>query len=163
MYSRPYDAEYQKNSNFLEIATYDGNTAYAIASNLPQGSKVITIDLPEVTQQNAKFHYDNHLVHNPSRSNKKHLNLLNVQQVYSDSTKLDFSGFYFNIAFIDGGHDFVTVKSDTFNILNNIKSSGVIMWHDYDVECEIGDLLHHLPKDYLICHIEGSRLAYLKV
>ena len=85
------------NSNFLEIGTYDGNTAHAIASNLPQGSKVITIDLPEVTEQNAKFQYDNHLVHNPSRSNKKHLNLLNVQQVYSDSTKLDFSGFDFNI------------------------------------------------------------------
>jgi len=151
------------NSNFLEIGTYDGNTAYTIASNLPNGSKVITIDLPEGTVQEARFGYDNYLIHNPSRAQKKHLLLSNVQQVYSDSTMLDFSGFDFNIAFIDGGHDFITVKSDTFNILNNIKSPGVIIWHDYDVECEIGDLLHHLAKDYLICHIEGTRLTYLKV
>lgn len=149
--------------NFLEIGTYDGNTAFNVASNLPYGSEVITIDLPELTDENAKFSYDNYLVHNPQRSNKKHLHLDNVKQVYSDSKKLNFSEFKFKVAFIDGGHDFETVKSDTVNCINNIQSPGVIIWHDYDVECEIGDLLHFMASDYRICHIEGTRLAYLKI
>jgi predicted O-methyltransferase YrrM len=150
-------------SNFLEIGTYDGNTAFAIANNLPEGSIVITIDLPEDTSHAAIFDYDNFLVHNQNRAQKKHLTLKNVKQIYMDSTKVDFSEFNFNIAFIDGGHDFATVRSDTSNVLSYIKSPGIILWHDYDVECEIGDLLHHLAKDASVMHIEGTRLAYLKV
>jgi hypothetical protein len=153
----------KKGQNFLEIGTYDGNTAFNVASNLPIGSQVITIDLPELTDQNVKEPYDNYLVHNPKRSNKKHLHLKNVKQIYSDSTKLDFSKFKFSVAFIDGGHDFETVKSDTVNCLNNISTPGIIIWHDYDVECEIGDLLHYMANYYSICQIEGTRLAFLKV
>jgi len=44
-----------------------------------------------------------------------------------------------------------------------ILKAGVVIWHDYDVEYELVDVLHHLAKNYLICHIDGTRLAYLKV
>ena len=100
--------------NFLEIGTFDGNTA------------------------------------------------LNVEQIYHDSTTFDFSKLSFHGAFIDGGHDYETVKSDTLNVLKYIQRPGIIFWHDYDVECEIGDLLHALAKDYPIQWIEGTRLAFLK-
>lgn len=150
-------------SSFLEIGTYDGNTSFNVAKNIPKGCKVITIDLPDVTNKIVKFEYDNFLINNPARSQKKHLKLENVQQIYSDSRELDFSQFKFNVAFIDGGHDFETVKSDTVNVLENIQHPGLIIWHDYDVECERGDLLHHMAKHHKIYHIDETRLAFTKI
>ena len=149
--------------NFLEIGTFDGNTALNVAINIPEESKLITIDLPENTSIKAKFNYDNLLIEDENRSKKKHLNLKNVEQIYHDSTTLDFSKLTFSAAFIDGGHDYKTVKTDTSNVLKYIKRPGIILWHDYDVECEIGDLLHELAKEYSIKWIKETRLAFLKI
>ena len=149
--------------NFLEIGTFDGNTTLNVAQNIPDKCKVITIDLPEKTSKTPKFVYDNLLVKSKDRSKKKHLHLKNVEQIYHDSTTYDFSKLLFNIAFIDGGHDYETVKSDTFNVLKYIQRPGIVMWHDYDVESEIGDLLHELVKEYPIKWIKQTRLAFLKI
>jgi hypothetical protein len=149
--------------NFLEIGTYDGNTALNVSQNIDITSNVFTIDLPEDTLVQGRFSYDNYLIKNNNRQNKKHLLQKNVSQIYHDSTTLDFSNINFNAAFIDGGHDYETVKSDTNNVLKYIKKPGFILWHDYDIECEIGDLLHSLTKEYPIQSIEGTRLAYLKL
>ncbi len=149
--------------NFLEIGTFDGNTALNVAVNIPIESKVITIDLPEDNVLGAKFAYDNLLIGSESRKKKKHLKLKNVEQIYHDSTTLDFSKFDFHAAFIDGGHDYQTVKMDTLNVIGNIKRPGIIFWHDYDVECEIGDLLHDYATQYPIQWIKETRLAFLRL
>lgn len=153
----------QANMNFLEIGTYDGNTALNVGLNIDSTSKVITVDLPEVTDHVSSYSIDDYLIQNENRKLKKHLHLENTEQIYCDSTLLDFSQLTFNGAFIDGGHDFETVRSDTLNVLNFIKKPAFILWHDYDVECELGDLLHHLAKDYPIQWIEKTRLAFLKL
>jgi predicted O-methyltransferase YrrM len=56
--------------NFLEIGAFDGNTALNIAKNIPEESKLITIDLPENTSIKAKFNYDNLLIEDENRSKK---------------------------------------------------------------------------------------------
>jgi hypothetical protein len=76
---------------------------------------------------------------------------------------VDFKNFSFNGAFIDGAHDYVTVKSDSQNVLRHIKRPGFVLWHDYDVECAVGDVLHELAKEYPIRWIDGTRLAFLEV
>jgi hypothetical protein len=48
-------------------------------------------------------------------------------------------------------------------VLRHIKRPGFILWHDYDVECDIGDLLHALAKTHPIKWIEGTRMAFLAV
>ena len=149
--------------NFLEIGTYDGNTALNCAINLNEGSKVLTIDLPENADANNQLLYDNFLINNPKRALKKCAHIPNVQQIYANSTEVDFGKLDFNLAFIDGGHDYITVKSDSENVLKNIKSPGVILWHDYDVENPVGDLIHELSPKYPIFKIKGTRLCILKV
>jgi hypothetical protein len=147
--------------NFLEIGTYDGNTALNVAINLSEGSKIFTIDLPYEDSSTASFAYDDALVRNPQRQKKKHLAMDNVTQIFADSTKFDFSEIDFHGAFIDGGHDFETVKADTINVLTNIQRPGFVIWHDYEVECEIGDVLHALIPQYKVKHIEGTRMGFL--
>jgi len=149
--------------NFLEIGTYDGNTALNCAINLSEHSKFITVDLPEGADQSSQLEYDAHLINNPKRMVKRCSGLSNVQQIYEDSTRLDFSELDFNMAFIDGGHDYQTVKSDSLNVLQYIKSPGVVLWHDYDVECPVGDCLHELAAQYDICKIKGTRICMARV
>lgn len=150
--------------NFLEIGTFDGNTALNVAVNLPPGSTVITIDLPEdATAKPTGLKYDEYLVTHASRAQKRHLGQPNVRQVYQDSTEVDFTQFRFSGAFIDGAHDYATVKSDTENVLRNIKRPGFVLWHDYDVECDIGDVLHELAKKHPVRWIAGTRLALLEI
>jgi hypothetical protein len=149
--------------NFLEIGTFDGNMARNIASNIGENSKVITIDLPEASDANNVLMFDNELILSERRKNKKHLDLTNIEQVYGDSTKLDFSAFDFHGAFIDGGHDLETVRSDTINVLNNIKTPGFIVWHDYEMESDIDDLISSLLNSYDVCYVEGTRMAVLEL
>ena len=146
--------------NFLEIGTFDGNTALNCALNLNQNSKFITIDLPEnAIPTSEHLVYDADLIKNEQRSNKKSENLDNVVQIYSDSTKFDFSKLDFKIAFIDGGHDYNTVKLDTQNVMNNINKNGIVLWHDYDVVNPVGDFLHSISNEYKIYRIQGTRIA----
>ena len=149
--------------NFLEIGTFDGNMACNIASNIGKKSKVITLDLPEESDANNVLEFDNELIVSNRRKQKKHLNFSNVEQIYGDSTKLDFSVFDFHGAFIDGGHDLETVRLDTLNVLNNIQTPGFIAWHDYEMESDIGNLISSLLDSCDVCYVEGTRMAVLEL
>jgi predicted O-methyltransferase YrrM len=149
----------------LEIGTFDGNTALNASLNLPAGSTFYTIDLPEDATSVASetLQYDTALVFSSVRKEKKHLSQPNVVQIYSDSRNFDFSSIAFNFAFIDGAHDYATVKLDTANVLRHIRKPGCILWHDYDVENDVGLLLHELSGQYGIKWIEGTRMGFLDV
>lgn len=150
--------------NFLEIGTFDGNTALNCSLNLNPNSKFITIDLPEnAIPTSDHLLYDADLIKMKKRSNKKSYNLQNVVQIYSDSTKFDFSTVNFKVAFIDGGHDYNTVKSDTENVIKNIANDGIILWHDYDIVNPVGDYLHEISNRYKIHKIRGTRIAICKL
>ena len=67
------------------------------------------------------------------------------------------------MAFIDGAHDYLTVKSDTENILRNITKPGYIFWHDYDVTNEVGKYLINISGEFNINWIKNTRLCYLHI
>jgi predicted O-methyltransferase YrrM len=148
--------------NFLEIGTFDGNTALNICHNLPEESKLYTIDLPdEVFSPAGELDYDAMLIESARRKNKKHLGCRNVEQIYADSTKFDFSSIKFNGAFIDGGHAFHIVKSDSEKIIESIQRPGFILWHDYGPTDDVGVLIHQLRKDFDVRIISGTHLCFL--
>lgn len=149
--------------NFLEIGTFDGNLTRNISINLDSNSKIITIDLPEDSDPKNLLDSDDSLIEMDRRKKKKHLGLSNVEQVYGDSTKIDFSRFDFNGAFIDGGHDFETVRLDTINILKNINKPGFIAWHDYAMETDVEEVISSLYYDYDICYVEGTNMVVLEL
>ena len=53
-----------------------------------------------------------------------------------------------DFAFIDGGHDYNTVKSDTINVIQHIKKPGWIFWHDYDVINDFGKYLTEISNKF---------------
>jgi hypothetical protein len=58
-----------------------------------------------------------------------------IRTIIGDSVTFDFSAWKRSIdfLFIDGGHDFLTVKADTENALKMVvlEKPACIMWHDY--------------------------------
>tara|TARA_B100000795_G_scaffold23022_1_gene15457 strand:+ start:801 stop:1553 length:753 start_codon:yes stop_codon:yes gene_type:complete len=153
-----------ENENVLEIGTFDGKTTINCANNI-KNSRVYTLDLPEnengkmLDRKEEYLEYDKSLINSKIRSNKKFEKFNNIEQIYADSTIYDFSKINFSLAFIDGGHDYNTVKSDTENCMKHIKKPGIILWHDYDVTNPVGIYLRSISKDIKIYWIDNTRMC----
>ena len=150
--------------NFLEIGTFEGITSLNCSLNA-NNSKVYTLDLPlghslDELQDKEYLDYDKDLINSDKRRSEILKNISNVIQLYGDSTKYDFSKTDYSMAFIDGGHDYQTVKSDTENILKYINKPGSVFWHDYDVTNEVGEYLQEISVEYDIKWIKNTRLCY---
>lgn len=153
--------------NVLEIGTFEGITSLNCSLNA-NNSKVYTLDLPldhslDELQDKEYLDYDKDLIISDNRRSDILNNISNVSQLYGDSTKFDFSKFEFSMAFIDGGHDYKTVRSDTENILKYINKPGTVFWHDYDVTNDVGRYLLNIADVHDIKWIKNTRLCYLKV
>ena len=153
--------------NVLEIGTFEGITLLNCSLNAKY-SKVYTLDLPldhslDELHDKEYLDYDKDLINSNKRRSEILINISNVIQLYGDSTKYDFSTINYSMAFIDGGHDYQTVKSDTENILKYINKPGSVFWHDYDVTNAVGQYLLNISDEYNIKWIKNTRLCYLKV
>ena len=153
--------------NFLEIGTFEGITSLNCSLNA-NNSKVYTLDLPldhslSELQDKEYLDFDKDLINSDNRRSDIIKDISNVIQLYGDSTKYDFSKTDYSMAFIDGGHDYQTVKSDTENILKYINKPGSVFWHDYDVTNDVGHYLLNISDEYDIKWIKNTRLCYLKV
>ena len=149
--------------NILEIGTFDGKTTINLARNTK--NIVYTLDLPLDMNENL-FNYndfDKNLIKNRDSSKNELNNFNNIKSIYCDSTKFDFSSIDYSVAFIDGGHDYKTVKSDTKNIIETIKKPGIILWHDYDVTNDVGKCLIDFANTIKINWIRNTRMCISKV
>jgi predicted O-methyltransferase YrrM len=66
-----------------------------------------------------------------------------------------------DIVFVDAGHTYAYIKSDTENALKMVRPGGVVLWHDYmqvlhpDVTRYLYELSHH----HEIYHLRSTNLA----
>jgi hypothetical protein len=121
----------------LEIGTYDGRSALAIASNVNSQARVVTMNLPP---DYLREHPDESAVVDVQLSAKvksgerwlgRHESH-RIKQIFADSLEFDFASIgHPQFVFIDGAHDRHSVESDTDNALRVIdRQKGVIVWHD---------------------------------
>lgn len=110
-----------KPTNILEIGTFDGNTTLQMAANA-SNALVHTIDLPKGTIETHLpiLNEDLKFVTDQQKNTRRYLESIeskNIMQHFGDSTAYDFSKFTTNgpidFCFIDGGHSYECVKSDT--------------------------------------------------
>lgn len=84
-----------------------------------------------------------------------------IIQLWGDSTNFDYSPFTgtFDFVFIDAGHDYESVKSDTENALRILSSQGVIVWHDFPSALGVRRYLVEFAKEHRVFRIRDTRLA----
>ena len=110
---------------YLEIGTWRGESIVNVAK---EAKHCTSINLSP--QDIVKLGYDKEYAELHSCLIK---NATNITQIYANSLKFDFNSLNkkFDLIFVDGDHNYETVKSDSakvFNLLRNDDS--VIVWHD---------------------------------
>src|SRR3989344_2419944 len=111
----------------LEIGTFKGRTTVNLAKNTSPKTRIYTLNLP---QEKCDFQVGKWFKDTPYA--KK------IKQIFHDSKTFDFSTLpKMDFIFVDGGHDYSTVKKDTQSALNILDSGGTIVWHDVDI-CHLG-------------------------
>jgi predicted O-methyltransferase YrrM len=150
----------------LEIGTYDGNTALNLAANLSGDGRVTTVDLP--TDWDRKFVYDvpdDYWNVTDRRSvGAQYRNSpyqARIRQVFGDSAGVDWKELNppFDMVFIDGCHYSEYVRVDTRNAVANIRTGGVIVWHDYGDMKDVSRVVDEIARDVTAYAIRGTRLA----
>ena len=151
----------------LEFGTYDGLTTLHLAMNSPAEARILTLDLhPDdpIRQQNTEDTFYTrgitvgaHFCGKPEGRK--------IQQVYGDTTKFDHTPYQKQVDFIfvDAGHAYDLVRSDSQKALEMVSPGGVIFWHDYHYthdgvytclnELASSVTLRNVPDTTLICHI----------
>ncbi len=108
------DVQKKNPKSFFEIGVFHGVTARNVCDLMYKNHKFdfkyIGIDLLKKYRQNVEIITGN------TNEELKNLNLKNIEYI-----------------FIDGGHDFETVKNDLYFCSKFLKSGGTILCDDYDL------------------------------
>ena len=122
----------------LEIGTARGGGTCAIAMQLKNGNRVVTVGPPEEWIDPKKRPgglTDRRFFDNlPGRFAWDGTPFVSrIDPIKADSRTLDYSRFgcKFDFVFIDGSHSYEAVKADTERVLPFVAEGGVIAWHDY--------------------------------
>jgi hypothetical protein len=165
--------------SILEIGTFQGFTTKLFAMN-SMAKIIYSVDLPFKEEKiivNPKLdvvltdgdYNDNYLRDVQNQSGALYLEGLQPEQINvvrlikQDSTNINFSDAFGNIdlCFIDGGHHYDIVKSDTENALS-VMRKGIIVWHDFSstIHSDVTRYLSERSINNCIFHVSGSLCAF---
>lgn len=155
-----YITKVTKPAKIFEIGTYLGRTTLLFAANSPPNCQVFTLDLPK---DQIEPSYYNSIGSAWIKSPQK----VKIKRLIGNSRNFDFKKWrgQCDIIYIDGGHDFETVLSDSKNALSMCKSGGFIIWDDYwhaFPASGVTRCVRQLAKRYQVKHIKGTQLAAMK-
>lgn len=159
----------------FEIGTYNGLSTLQLALNAPHAT-VFTLDIAPDSLEAVTLdigEIDRHLARKTGAFafavGCKFANTTasaRIRQLWGNSTTFDFSPYAgsCNLVFIDAGHTYNYVMSDTRRALSLLdpRREGVILWHDYDqvLHPDVTRCLCDLAAEGLkICHLRNTNLA----
>ena len=163
--------------NIFEFETCSGKNTMLMALNSKENSKIISLTLNQ--NQSKKLSLDK------NDNNISHRNIVNesnyekflfsgkeiekkIEVIFIDSREFDTKRYLnkFDLIFIDGGHTYSVVKSDTKKAFEMISDRGIIIWHDYVVGKEsckdICKLINKIEKEKKIFHIKNTSMCYFR-
>lgn len=145
----------------FEFGTYDGRTTWHLARNAGPKATIWTMDLP--LDHPARMKASGKHVGEQFRGTPEGRQ---ITQLLQDSRDFDCTSFEQTIdfCFIDAGHTYQNVCSDTQNALKMVRPGGMIFWHDYSrwwrgVQC----CLDELSSTHPIFRLENTSLAALQL
>ena len=163
--------------NIFEFGTCSGKNTMLMALNSKENSKIISLTLNQ--NQSKKLSLDK------NDNNISHRNIVNesnyekflfsgkeiekkIKVIFIDSREFDTKRYLnkFDLIFIDGGHTYSVVKSDTEKAFEMISDTGIIIWHDYVIGKEsckdICKLINKIEKEKKIFHIKNTSMCYFR-
>jgi hypothetical protein len=169
----------------FEFGTYFGSTTKLFSQNTLNNSKIYTIDfdikkqnptISKIDIQNKKFLRngkinDQYLIYllkkkgpykiSNQRNMKKKIKLFKLDSRSLDVKKLKLLN-KFDLIFIDGGHDYETISSDTKKSLLMKKKDSIIVWHDYKskIHTDVTKYLNNFNKKKNFFYIKNTMLAF---
>lgn len=165
--------------SILEVGTFQGFTTRLFLKN-SSARRVFTIDLPKLGSINDNIfdkervlsdadHNDDYLRNVQNISGEIYLTNLTEDEnsrlkiIKSDSLHLDFPEVIGKVemGFIDGGHSYKHVLSDTVN-LRKIIDRGVIVWHDFSstIHSDVSRYLEEISDSRKIFWVIGGLCAF---
>jgi len=164
----------------FEYGTYMGASSFVMAANSAKSASIYTLDIPKDQSDFSEPYNSN----SDDIKNDNYLRSVFVEkgaiyikqadqnirskitQIYCDSHKLNLDEYNlrkrFDFIFIDGGHDYKTIKNDTDKSLEMVKEDAIIIWHDFksNLHTNVTDFINDFSKNHLIIHIESTMLAF---
>ena len=157
----------------FEIGTFNGNT--------PRDAIITTLDLPP---DEIELHEENKLDLADANQNDQYLRQVfknkgafymkrasaeiqsKIKVIHQNSHDFEPSANGLcakqDIVFVDGGHDYGTIKNDTEKALQMLKPNGVIIWHDYlsKIHTEVELYLRDFSIDKEVIAIGSTMLCF---
>jgi predicted O-methyltransferase YrrM len=163
--------------NIFEFGTCSGKTTFLMGLNSPKNSKIISITLnPDNIMELKKNKKDNKVpfrnIINESIYQKFLFSGTSVEHKinvkFINSLNFDHSKYLnqMDLIFIDGGHTYSVIKSDSEKSFEMIKPNGIILWHDYvPGKKSAGDVvkyINEISKKKKITKIENTSLCFFR-
>lgn len=155
--------------SFFEIGTNRGRTAWTVARNNPE-AHVYTLDVPlELSSSEVALDMgtDDHHFFRPGAACGEAFagtpEAERITQLWGDSATFDYAPYAgrIDMVYVDGGHSYEYVRSDTVNALAMLSPTGTIVWDDYgshpDIYLYVNELAPTLDRP--VYHVFASRMA----
>ena len=161
----------------FEFGTCSGKTTYLMALNSPENAKIISLTLkPENLSNIEKNNLDNKISFRNIIKESIYKNFLftgsklenKIEVIFQNSLDFDETQYnnFFDLIFIDGGHTYSVVKSDTKKAFKMINKNGIILWHDYvpgkTSAKDVVKLINEISQEKRIYNIQDTSLCYFK-
>ena len=164
-------------NNIFEFGTCSGKTTYIMALNSNENSKITSITLkPTQADKMLKDQKDNKISFRNLKSESIYEKFLfsgtevekKINVIFENSINFDESEYLnqFDLIFIDGGHTYSVVKSDSEKSFKMINSKGIIVWHDYvpgkESAKDVVKYLNEISENKKIYHLKNTSLSFYK-
>jgi hypothetical protein len=156
----------------FEFGTFLGITTLQFAVNIAEEGIIYTLDFDEDAFRKACQHPKDRTLSMERFESEGRLAFANgpyesrIKRLFGDSNVFDFGAFrrQVNMAYIDGGHDLRTVRSDTHNAFSMLDTArlGCIAWHDYQNPeyPEVTRFLEELSLERELKHVEETMTVF---
>lgn len=121
-------------TDIFEFGTFTGRTTFNLAMNA--SGTIYTCDSGIDDDRAANAFDEPYQPYVIGEAFQSMLIATRIRQLLGDSRVLDFSHLEksMGLVFIDGGHSYDVVKSDSVNAFKMLRPGGVIVWDDYNVD-----------------------------
>lgn len=144
----------------VEFGTFTGRTTYNMALNTQE--KIYTIDIGRDMDHAASPKGHGYDAYVPGEAFLGTEAEARIELILGDSREVDLSHLYgtIGLVFIDGGHSYEVVKSDTEKAFKLIRPDGVIVWDDVNDDWPgTVKAIKELPDERMI-HLEKECLLF---